>query len=802
MVALPGLDSYSKSDTDRARQQSPGLDYYLNLLDQAGLPEIYRIRHKAWCECAVATLLETAPPAWVVSFWSEVAENILARVWRESELEQEAIALFALGKLGAHELNLSSDVDLLVVVDPKSAFQCEKRVRLFNAKLQNRSEYGFLLRLDYDLRPGGQFGPLLTTPSQFEDHYWSQGEAWERLAMVRFRPLLGASDLQNNIMELVQRFTYRKFLDFTLLEDLKALRSRIHSQGHTREDSRINIKLEVGGIRDIELFTHALLVIHGGKIPRLRTCSTEKAIQGLIESGILPKDEGMLLIQKYWHYRQIENQAQARSDNQTHFTSDSEDLQTELRAVDKTVSSLLGQVDLMEIHLPVDGNAQLQWLTELGFSERAIHSIWPDLMKATALSHKTDRDERARLEFLFQFINALAKQPVTGRERGLAILLDFVRSTRAKATFFSMLLRSPSLIDHLAKLFCQSHYLGSILASRPELLDHFLLQLDEPWSPDLATALDQMAARKLITEIWAAARFMDDLQLGPLNSHISETADAISIQLLKILKSEFSKSKLELLALGKWGGGELGLRSDLDFVFVTPETPNEDDQKVARRFISRLTDPARGGQLYNIDLRLRPTGQSGALMIQDARLNEYWQTEAKPWERQAYLRSRIFNSNISINRDLLFSRQLTTEDHVELQSIRQKLLKPMKETELNAKYNPGGLLDIEFTAQVAHLSNGSLTKATSTIDMIHELSSSQVKWGHHSKALLDHYEFFRRTEQIQMLVSLHSHQGTRKDSDEQVQVAQLLKMKSDPFWNEFSKRLTEANRIVRDLESD
>ncbi|NJL24030.1 MAG: hypothetical protein HC902_01815 [Calothrix sp. SM1_5_4] len=290
-------------------------------------------------------------------------------------------------------------------------------------------------------------------------------------------------------------------------------------------------------------------------------------------------------------------------------------MRARMDTVDQCVSGLLGNVDLAQIHLPAGETAQKAWLGQLGFSNETIHSAWDQLMKATALSHKNDRDERARQEFLYAFIVELSKHKGLDRDLGLNLLVDFVRATRAKATFFSMLLRTPRLITDLARLFCLSPYLGAILASRPELLDHFILQTEEDWSPDMQTLLEQMSERKFLTELWAANQFLSDGDLEGLCARITLRADEISSRLLWQLKHEYPLATVEIVALGKWGGGEMGLRSDLDFIFITPEEPSQDDFKVARRFISRLTDPLKAGQLYAVDLRLRPSGQSGPLLV-------------------------------------------------------------------------------------------------------------------------------------------------------------------------------------------
>jgi glutamate-ammonia-ligase adenylyltransferase len=437
------------------------------------------------------------------------------------------------------------------------------------------------------------------------------------------------------------------------------------------------------------------------------------------------------------------------------------------------------------------------------------------LIKATALSHKHDRDERARQEFLFSFTTELAKHRGADADLGLSLLLDFVRATRGKATFFTMLLRSPRLIEDLARLFRQSPYLGSILASRPELLDHFILQVDEAWSTDTAALLGQMAERKLLTEIWSANQYLADGDLPVMFERVSSTADEICLALLAQLKREFPAARLEILALGKWGGRELGLRSDLDFIFVTPLAPGEDDFKAARRFISRLTDPLKGGHLYDIDLRLRPSGRSGPLLVSEEQLFAYWRGEAQAWERQAYLRARRLAAGAPLPLEAFVERGLSGEDLSELKRIRAKLLQAasVDTGAIDLKHVPGGLIDIEFTVQTAVLAAGAQPAgarrtgsasaepapaisgpATSTLGMIDALSAADPAWASAAGRIKEIYLDIRRLEQMLQLASARKISAVERDSAAFIKAAALTGTDAATAW----ARLLAVTREARD----
>lgn len=804
MVSLPGLDTYTPEQWAEARLKSPALAHYERLLQLNTIDDLHAYRHRSWCECVMATYFATASTKDVCRFWSERADQVLLRAWKETGLDEFDAVLFALGKHGSMELNLSSDIDLLLVAEPKHALEVEKRLRRFMHRLHVPGEFGFCFRLDFDLRPGGKMGPLITTPSQFQDYYWSQGETWERLALVRMRAVTGPKPLENQITALARKFSYRKFLDFTLLEDLKALRSQVHTKGFQRKDDELHIKLEVGGIRDIELFVHSLLVMNGGKSPDLQVRGTGQALELLGEKKILPQNEVDLLTESYWLYRHYENSAQSIEDRQTHALTDANlknlglpsrsDIQVQMKKVDKVVSSLLGFVDLDKVHLPSE-NAQKEWLTGLGFTSEVIESAWPQLMSATALSHKNDRDERARQEFLYSFVTELAKHKSLDRDLGLQILVDFVKAMRAKATFFSMLLRQPRLIQDLSRLFCLSPYLGSILSSRPELLDHFILRVDEAWSADMEPLLQQMAERKLLTELWSASQFLNERSLDGLFSRVTATADEICAQLLWQLKHEYPDSLVKIIALGKWGGEELGLKSDLDFIFVTPKAPKEADFKVARRFISRLTDPLKGGNLYEVDLRLRPSGQSGLLLVSEESLKNYWRNEAAAWERQAYTRARPLG--LQLDKTEIFARGLTAEELNELKVIREKLLKKRAGNEIELKYVPGGLIDIEFTAQTALLNEKLAGSPASTPGMIDFLVKRSSKWSSRVKEI---YNELRTYEQMLQLSATYKMGAARKDHPDFTKASALMGMSADEAWTKLSGLIQESRELLNDLD--
>jgi glutamate-ammonia-ligase adenylyltransferase len=709
---IPELTSYSQAELHSLKTKSPAFERYLGLEQRESLEpgtDLRKRRNQAWLRAVAATFYGTASTLEVCQFWSNTADLILTEAWRQAQLEHEPAALFALGKLGAHELNISSDVDLLIVGNTPSLPEIERKVRSFRKLISEVTEFGFCFRVDFDLRPGGQSSQIVTTPLKFQDHYWSRGEAWEKMALVRLRALCGNQEFIDPVIEQAHLFSYRKFLDFNLLEDLGQVRARIHQEGFDPRPQEIHIKLERGGIRDIELFVNALQVLHGGKITRLQTPSTNVAFNQIRALKILPENEINILQKTYWEFREWENLTQAIDDRQTHFLfwpnpwngPSRDETVIRMKRIDEIVTGLLGSAErTSDPEVPLEAD-QATWLKALGFNQHSVGEVWPTLITATALSQKTDRDERARRKFLFKMIQALSKT-TNDRDLGLALLCDFIKATRAKAAFFALLNREPRLVDDLARLFSFSPYLGSLLSSRPELIDNFVLNVGEPFSADFEIMLDEMAERKFLSEFMGSIRFLSDLDTSALVDALTFTADEVTSHLLERLVSELDSQKMDLLCLGKWGGRELGLKSDLDFIFICEDIPTENEHKVARRFISRLTDPYRGGSLYEIDLRLRPSGKAGPILTTRAKLKSYLEEDAEIWERQAYLRGRFLETSQKLDVNL-FLKPVSRDDLIKLGEIRVQLLRPMTDDFIDLKYSPGGLVDVEFAAQATIL---------------------------------------------------------------------------------------------------
>lgn len=786
LTKLRALSSYSASDISEATKFSPALQHYLGFSFNQDTSHRHQQRSQAWVSAAMATILNTESPQVVCGDWSLFAKELLQEVFQET-FKNSDVALFALGKLGSEELNLSSDVDILIVAQTEEAHHL-KALRHFQKILTERTPRGFLFRVDFDLRPGGRQGPLIPTLDQFVDYYGNYGETWERLAFVRLVSIAGDADVISQIHAFAKKFTYRKHLDYTLLDDLKSLRSKIRQHYSSRNDREglWDLKLGVGGIRDVELFVHALQVIHGGKNPKLQVASTTQALDILEETKILPTSDSTFLRKHYWQLRQLENFVQAQNDEQTHLL----DKSTPMPAWAEISSKLLDQ-DFKRCDQIVEtllGKASVTTSTPQ-IEDRAIQEVWQEILQIEVLSRNKERDEQARLKFLSEFYETLQKQQ-GDTAKALQHLKEFIKSTRAKASFFTLLLRNKNLMDELAWLFGHSPYLSQILSSRPELIDSYVYRSQELNKEDLAVLLEQLVEKRLLGELINGSHYLEDKNIDVLQVNLTATADEIAGTLLAELKKEFP-SQINILCLGKWGGQELGFRSDLDFIFVTPDEPTESDAKLARRFINRLTESRKGGSIYAIDMRLKPSGKAGPFVISESQLKDYLSEEAQVWERQAYLKARFLNSQSSFLQSWVLAKKVSNFELQELERIRQELIRYAPDT-LDLKYVEGGMLDIELFTQTVILEKSKTPHGTGSLDLLAAIPAAQ--------SLTKNYLRLRQIEQMLQLVSTEGGAKVYLNHESFQHLAKAFQLSPEELHHEINSILSENLQTLNQLD--
>jgi glutamate-ammonia-ligase adenylyltransferase len=689
--------------------------------------------------------------------------------------------VLALGKLGAQELNYSSDIDLMVLFDPERVRPLhgwdprkgfERMTRELVRLLEERTAEGYVFRTDLRLRPDPGAMPLAISVNAALTYYESMGQNWERAAMIKARPAAGDLDMGARFVIELRPFIWRKLLDFWAIQDIHSIKRQIHAhKGGARIAVRgHDIKLGRGGIREIELFAQTQQLIWGGREPGLRQAKTLKALGALAAAGHIDTRAAEDLSAAYRFLRRLEHRLQMVDDRQSQRLPDEEagiariaaflgyDGATPFRA------ALLDTLGTVEDHyaelfeeapaLTPGGNlvftggepepGTLATLQALGFGEgeKVFH-----LVRAWHHGrHRATRSTRARellTELMPTLLEALGK--TTQPDLALAKFDEFLAGLPAGVQLFSMLYAKPRLLDMLAEIMGGAPALAERLSRNPALLDAVLSAgfFDPiPGRASLARELEAALAQARdfqdvldLARRWANdRRFQAGVHILRHTSDIDEAGRALSdiadtvlaglygpvLEELVQVHGRIPGPGLAVLAMGKLGAREMTVASDLDLIFIyeTAEGAEASDgakplpasqyfARFAQRYINALTALTPEGQLYDIDMRLRPSGNSGPIATTLAGWRRYYEQDSWTWEHMALSRARVVAGEAALGarieasiRELLSAPRDPDKLLIDVAEMRARIERerPAK-TIWSVKYLRGGLTDLEFLAQ-------------------------------------------------------------------------------------------------------
>lgn len=436
--------------------------------------------------------------------------------------------ILAMGKLGGHELNYSSDIDLIYVYDgeqghtqavgpsqksiPNPEF-FTKLAQSITHELSTVTEEGYFYRVDLRLRPEGSAGPVASSLSACRNYYGSWGETFERLALIKARPTGGSIELGNEFCESFRSFVYRRFLDFAALEEIQEIKGRIEAKLASRKTQSPHVKLGAGGIREVEFFVQALQLIYGGRHPQLQKRGTLPALDLLLESGFLSVQAHHELRDAYVFLRDLEHKLQMVYHFQTHeLPSDPCELSKCARRMGfraKTPSSVVERflgafeshraavqrnfqnliafrstgsvgVALREASLALNRNLSeaesLEILAKPGFDDprTALHQVV--LLRDTpSFAHSPSKMRNLLANLLPPLLSALQASP--DPDTGLNYFERFAAALGARDALYTLLNESPVALHRLVQVLSCSHFLANFLCRKTEFLD-FLLRED------------------------------------------------------------------------------------------------------------------------------------------------------------------------------------------------------------------------------------------------------------------------------------------------------------------------------------
>jgi glutamate-ammonia-ligase adenylyltransferase len=758
---------------------------------------------------------------------------------RDAEGREQRLVVIGMGKLGARELNLSSDIDLIYAFEAEG--ETDGARALSNGELFLRlgqrltraldavTADGYVFRVDLRLRPFGDAGPLVMSFDAFEDYYQSQAREWERYAMIKARVVAGDREAGARLTDLLRPFVYRRYLDFGAIESLRDMKRLISRELH-KKGMDANVKLGPGGIREIEFIGQAFQLIRGGRDRDLQIRPILAVLERIGERNLLPGYVLRELREAYELLRLVENRLQAWRDEQTHLLPADEVGRLRLAramgfadwegfsvVLERHRRRVQGHFDSVFAAPQAEGENEqpltVLWrrpgsadeaprmLREAGFDDPVAARARLDAFRDTPALRYLGVRGRERLDQLMPLVLeavAQARSPGVTLDRVLGLLEAVARRT----AYLALLVENPLALSQLVRLAAESAWIAGELTRHPLLLDELLdprrlyqpLRLDE-LRTELAAQLaavdaeddeQQMERLRLFARSnrlrVAAADLAGVIPLMVVSDYLTWIAEAASGAVLDhawryLVARHGRPSGVEgtdkgfaVIGYGKVGGLELGYGSDLDLVFLHGNVsasgttdggrPIADDLfyvRLGQRMIHLYTARTGSGVLYDVDMRLRPSGNAGLLVSSLQAFASYQQNDAWTWEHQALLRARpiagdptVADRFNAIRRAVLSRPRDPVALRDEVREMREKMRASLDRSgkgRFDVKQGPGGVADIEFMVQYSVLrwahQHPDLLDWTDNVRQLATLARHRLLEGDAAERLADAYRAFR-----------------------------------------------------------
>lgn len=625
---------------------------------------------------------------------------------RSASGEAQQLVVIAMGKLGGGELNFSSDVDLILAFpeagesDGTRPLDNEEYFTRMGQRLAQMlgdvTTEGFVLRVDYRLRPYGSAGRIALSFNAMEHYYQREGREWERYAWIKARPVAGDVQSGARLIETLRPFVYRRYLDFTAIEGLRDLKSRI-DQEVDRQDLADNLKLGPGGIRELEFAVQLAQLIRGGREATLRVSGFLQALQALQANGQF--DEAMAERTRvlYLFLRHVENRVQMFKDEQTHaMPTDVSDATRIALALDfSSLEQLHARIDAVRgevqalfartLDAPESGKRLRAGESPDAPSTLDLPEFSADVREAVAqlLSslpvRRMDTRARERFERALPLLMVAAGDTPAPDVAALR-LLRLLHAIAGRPSYLALLAERRAARERVASVFARSAFLAERVIAHPLLLDDLLdsrveeeivqiEDIDRLFAHSLArvTAGDVEAELSALHEAKQSAVFRTALawsnrrqtavataaMLAAIAERSLQRVLALAVRDLETQHGAFPQALL-IVAYGSFGGAELGFGSDLDLVFLfDPEVAGQVSggaraleggrymARLSQRLLHWLSTPTHAGALYEVDVRLRPDGAKGLLVSPLNAFRDYQLQRAWVWEHQALVRARV-----------------------------------------------------------------------------------------------------------------------------------------------------------------
>jgi glutamate-ammonia-ligase adenylyltransferase len=755
------------------------------------------------------------------------------------------LAVIGMGKLGGHELNYASDVDVMFVGDGHPD-RLERRARTIV------DIAGRCFRIDAGLRPEGRDGPLVRSLDSYEAYWDRWAHPWEFQALLKARPVAGDAKLGALFGDTAQRWLWSHPFSSDELRSLRQMKARAESEIARRGLTDREIKRGRGGIRDIEFTVQLLQLVHGHLDPDLRSPNTLTVLGELADAGYVDGNDANDLSDAYRFLRLIEHRLQLEDEQQVHTVpADREQLDRLARvagfrdhghssAADQLERELLShQLAVRAIHERVyfrplleafvetesalNPDAAVTRLSAFGFTDAARTRV-----AIQELTRGLNRSSRLMQQMLPLLLDWLSTSP--DPDMGLLMLRNLLSGPQRTTQLLDAFRDSPDAAQRVCTLVGTSRILGDILVHHPDLAIRL------PDESRLRTLPhDELVRRGTEAITWRAdlherqvglRRWKDRNLLGIAARDVLGAADVATVghdlSALAEASIEVALAALEpaipfcVLALGRLGGAELSYASDLDLVFVYDGGAPEADEalRVAsglKRFLGGAT-PAE--QLYPIDTNLRPEGKQGPLARSVEAFVHYWERYALVWERQAMMRARPVAGDRALGTRLLDVLDpfiwgddlrpasarggLSTEDLTEIRRMKARIERERipfgEDPQFHLKLGRGSLSDIEFTAQLLQLQHG--VRAPGTMRALALLADAGALDHDDADVLTTSYRFCERTRNRWYLVNSKPGNSLPTAPEDLLTLARSLEVTPTDLREQYRRVTRRARRVV------
>ena len=768
----------SRTDVSRAlRTAKTRAALLIALSDLGGLWDLTAVTR------ALTTLADACTEAaarWLLA--QEIARGKLPGMTMDALDTGAGYTLLAMGKMGAAELNYSSDIDLIALFDetqfdPDDVLEARARyihvTRQLVQLLSENTADGYAFRTDLRLRPSPSTTPVCMAMGAAEAYYESVGRTWERAAHIKARPLVDTA-AGNRYLDTLTPFVWRRHLDFAAIEDTHEMLRKIRAQKAQFTTDHLpghDLKLGPGGIREIEFFAQTRQLIVGGRDPALRVSTTRGALAALEGAGWIAVEVRDQLSADYVELRTTEHRLQMLEDAQTHTVPTSAEVRQQLAALsgeadvavfEKALVERLTRVHAMteEFYAPVAKPARrtdLVAVTEASLAEAGFDRPGDALRQIErweAGGIAATRSERSREIFLRLQPQILRRLSGAADPDQALIHFDrFLSGLPSGVQVFSLFSANPNLLDLIVEICAAAPRLALYLGRRPQTLDA-LVDMDF-WSPlpdrnvleadltarlvlesDYEDVLD--TARRWAREQWFRAgvhTLRGTIDHRGAGQAFTSIAAASIAGLMPHVIRQFGErhgpppgNGMAVLAMGKLGSGEMTAGSDLDLIIVydaagatesegrKPLTPSAYYPRLTQALVAALTAPTAEGALYEVDMRLRPSGKKGPVAVSLAAFEQYQLNEAWVWEHLALTRAALITGSPELRDRIeaiidqaLSARQGAPDVLTEAAKMRERLAEANAADRRNPwslKLAAGGIMEIEFVAQAGALMLG------------------------------------------------------------------------------------------------